>query len=159
MLIRELAQRTGISTKTIRFYESVGLLPHPQRASNQYRLYTEADVELLRFIRGARALGYPLAEIAQLLAVRENGSMTCQQVLTFLDTRLSDIEQRIADLQAVQNTLECIRFVAISRPQPLTCDDQCICHFLVEPVRNSQIIVPIEENVLNTKEGTYHADR
>jgi DNA-binding transcriptional MerR regulator len=56
MLIHELAQRTGISAKTIRYYESVGLLPPPQRARNQYRLYTEHDAVLLRFIVGARSL-------------------------------------------------------------------------------------------------------
>jgi MerR family transcriptional regulator, copper efflux regulator len=48
MLIRELAQRTGISAKTIRYYESVGLLPRPQRADNRYRLYTDTDIALLR---------------------------------------------------------------------------------------------------------------
>ncbi len=130
MLIRELAQRTGVSTKTIRYYETVGLLPRPQRASNSYRIYTEADVELLCFIAGARRLGYPLAEIAQFLAGRFNGSLPCQQVLVSLEVRLNEIEQRIEDLHVVRAALEQIREEAQSRPQPPTCDEQCVCHLL-----------------------------
>jgi DNA-binding transcriptional MerR regulator len=130
MLIRELAQRTGVSTKTIRYYESVGLLPCPKRASNSYRLYTEADVELLRFIVGARALGYPLAEIAGLLSARDNGSLPCQQVLVSLDARLNEIERRIEDLQVIRATLSQIREEAASRPQPPICDEQCVCHLV-----------------------------
>jgi len=130
MLIRELAQRTGVSSKTIRYYESVGLLPCPQRASNHYRLYRDADVELLRFIVGARSLGYPLAEIAQFLAARDNGSLPCHQVLASLEARLHEIERRIADLQVVRATLEQIRHEAQARPQPPICDDRCVCHLL-----------------------------
>src|SRR5262245_56579104 len=99
MLIRELAQRTGVSTTTIRDYESVALLPCPQRAGKSYRIYTEADVELLRFIVGARSLGYPLSEIAQFLAARDDGSLPCQQVLASLSARLHEIERRFEDLQ------------------------------------------------------------
>ena len=56
MLIHELSERTGVSTKTIRYYESLGLLPQPPRAANNYRDYTTASLERLRFIAGARAL-------------------------------------------------------------------------------------------------------
>jgi DNA-binding transcriptional MerR regulator len=138
MLIHELAQRTGVSTKTIRYYESVGLLPCPQRASNHYRLYTEADVELLRFIVGARSLGYPVTEIAQFLAARNDGSLPCQQVLVSLSARLQEIERRIADLQAVRATLEQIQQEATSHPQPPACDDQCVCHLLTIVTANRQ---------------------
>jgi DNA-binding transcriptional MerR regulator len=130
MLIHELAQLTGVSTKTIRFYESVGLLPNPQRADNHYRLYSEADVELLRFIVGARNLEYSLAEIAGFLEARVKGSLPCQQVLDSLDARLAEIEQRIEELQMVRATLSQIRQQATTRPQPPTCDEQCVCHLV-----------------------------
>ncbi len=133
MFIHELAQRTGVSAKTIRYYEAVGLLPRPQRASNHYRLYTEADVELLRFIVGARRLGYPLGEIAQFLTVQETGSLPCQQVLTSLEVRLNDIERQIADLQTLRRTLQGIQRTAQERPQPEKCDNQCVCHLLMLP--------------------------
>ena len=130
MLIRELAHRTGVSTKTIRYYESIGLLPSPQRASNHYRIYTDADVDLLRFIVGARSLGYPISEIVQFIAARDHGSLPCQQVLASLEVRLHEIERRITDLQVVRATLERIQHEAQARPQPPTCDDQCVCHML-----------------------------
>jgi DNA-binding transcriptional MerR regulator len=132
MLIHAFAQHTGVSAKTIRYYESLGLLPPPRRAANQYRLYTEHDATLLQFIVGARSLGYPLADIARFLAVGENGSLPCQQVLTSLDARLGDIDRRRADLLAVRDTLERIRSVAAARPQPQECDDQCVCHLLTK---------------------------
>jgi DNA-binding transcriptional MerR regulator len=130
MLIREVAQRTGVSPDTIRYYESAGLLPRPQRASNRYRLYTEADVEQLRFIVGARALGYPLAEIAGFVAGGRDGSLHCQQVFASLDARLQEVEQRIAEMQAVRATLLHLREEAELRPQPCTCDEQCVCHLV-----------------------------
>jgi DNA-binding transcriptional MerR regulator len=132
MRIGELAQHTGISTKTIRYYEAVGLLPRPQRTANQYRLYTEHDVMRLRFIIGARSLGYSVADIAQLLVVSEKSALPCQQVLASLDVRLRDIERRMVDLQAVHDTLEHIRRAATSRPPPVECDDQCVCYLLMK---------------------------
>src|SRR5260370_28609960 len=96
MFIHKLAQHTGVPAKTIRYYESVGLLPRPRRAANQYRVYTEHDATLLHFIVGTRKLGYSLSDIAQFLAVGKNGSLPCQQVLASLDARVSDIERRIA---------------------------------------------------------------
>ena len=130
MFIQELARRTGISAKTIRYYESIGLLSPAERATNQYRLYTEKDVELLRFIGGARSLGYPLTEITRFILARSDGSLPCQQVLDSLDVRLEDIERRIEDLQMVRETLEQIRATAQARPQPPTCDEQCVCRLL-----------------------------
>jgi hypothetical protein len=87
---------------------------------------------MLRFIVGARSLGYPVADIAQLLALREKSALPCQQVLVSLDVRLRDIERRVVELQAVRDTLEHIRSVATSRPQPADCDGQCACYLLME---------------------------
>jgi len=126
MLIRALAQRTGVSAKTIRYYESVGLLPRPQRAENRYRLYTHADVARLRFIVGTRSLGYPLAEIAQLLVALEHGSLPDHDVLASLGERLQEVEQRMADLQVVRTTLEQMRQQVLARPQGDHCDEHCI---------------------------------
>ena len=130
MLIRELAQRTGVTPYTIRYYESVGLLPSPQRGPNGYRQYTEVDADRLRFILGARSLDYPLAEIIRLLAARSSGSLPCDQVLNSLAVRLHEVEQRIANLHLVRATLEHIQQEAQARPQPPTCDEHCVCHLL-----------------------------
>jgi hypothetical protein len=64
MFIKELAKQTGIATKTIRYYEAIGLIPLPQRAENNYREYSSLDAERLRFVVSARSLGFSLSDIA-----------------------------------------------------------------------------------------------
>ncbi len=71
MEIRDLVMRTGVPAKTIRYYESIGVLPPPERKSNGYRLYREADVERVRFVAGARSLGFALDDITEILALRD----------------------------------------------------------------------------------------
>lgn len=75
MEIRGLVERTGIPAKTIRYYESIGVLPPPERKSNGYRLYSEDDVERVRFVVGARSLGFSLDDIAEILARRDRRAM------------------------------------------------------------------------------------
>jgi hypothetical protein len=82
MLIHDLAKQTGVPAKTIRYYESIGLLPRPKRATNNYRQYTPADVERLRFIASARNLGFSLADVAEILAARDDGIAPCHLPLT-----------------------------------------------------------------------------
>ncbi len=82
MLIHDLAKQTGVPAKTIRYYESIGLLPRPKRAANNYREYAPAEAERLRFIAGARSLGFSLADVAEILAARDDGIAPCHLPLT-----------------------------------------------------------------------------
>jgi DNA-binding transcriptional MerR regulator len=127
MFIHELAQHTGVSAKAIRYYETVGLLPPPQRAANNYRRYTAAAISRLRFIASARRLGFSIADIAEFLAGRDPGRLPCHQVLSSLDRRLADIDRRIADLLAVRETLDRIRRDGAALPQDGVCNEQCVC--------------------------------
>jgi DNA-binding transcriptional MerR regulator len=130
MYIHKLAQRTGVSTKTIRYYESVGLLPAPRRAANNYRQYTEAAVERLRFILSARSLSFSIAEIAEFLAARDEGTLPCRRVLKSLDRRLADIDRRIAGLRALRQTLDRIRREGAALPEDDVCNDRCVCNLM-----------------------------
>jgi DNA-binding transcriptional MerR regulator len=105
MLIHELAQQTGMTAKTIRYYESIGLIPPPQRGLNRYRQYTSADVERLRFIMRARCLDLSLSEIAHLLAARDADVTPSERVLTILNKGLSEVDRRIAEMLALRETL------------------------------------------------------
>ncbi|WP_322489962.1 MerR family transcriptional regulator [Chloroflexus sp.] len=109
MHIRDLARQTGVSPKTIRYYEQIGLLPPPQRAENNYRCYTQADVERLRFIVGARSLDLSLREIAAILALSDHGEVPCPEMIDTLDQHITVIERRIADLQALHSLLIALR--------------------------------------------------
>src|SRR5262249_25659304 len=97
--IRELSQKSGVSTQTVRYYERINLLPPAQRAENAYRLYDEGDIERLQFIRRARALDFALSEIAEILALRDHNQAPCRYVLGVMEERVSEIERRIEEMQ------------------------------------------------------------
>ena len=78
MFIHELAAQTGVPTKTIRYYESIGLLPPARRAVNNYRQYTVADVERLRFIASARSLGFSPDDIASIDVEGNHENLACK---------------------------------------------------------------------------------
>ena len=73
MQINELERFTGVSAKTIRYYEEIALLPPPKRKPNGYRDYSEADIERLKLVSGARRLDFSLAEIKEILDLRDRG--------------------------------------------------------------------------------------
>ena len=129
MFIRELAQVTGISAQTIRYYESIGLMPDPHRAENNYRQYSPDAIERLRFIASARSLGFNLTDIGEILASRDAGTLPCKRVLGSFDQRIADLDRHIADLLDLREKLKGIREAGADLPPDKTCDDQCICSF------------------------------
>ena len=109
MRIGELAARFGLNPKTIRYYEEIGLLPRAGRNTSGYRFYDQRDIEQLGFIRRAKTLGLSLDEIRDILAVQEEDSPPCGQVLSLIDTKISAIDQRMAELQAFRTELATLR--------------------------------------------------
>ena len=130
MLIRELAQQTGVPAKTIRYYESVGLMPPPQRGDNNYRHYTPADAERLRLIASARSLGVSVSDIADILAARDAGIPPCERVLQTLDQRMDAVDRRIADLLTLRDTLRQLRQHGAALPLDDLRGERCICYLL-----------------------------
>ena len=129
MFIRELARVTGISAQTIRYYESIGLMPDPQRAENNYRQYSPDSIERLRFIASARSLGFNLTDIGEILTTRDEGALPCKRVLDSFDQRIADLDRHIADLLDLREKLKSIREAAADLPPDKKCDDECICSF------------------------------
>jgi DNA-binding transcriptional MerR regulator len=123
MVIHELSKQAGVPAKTIRYYESIGLLPHPKRATNNYRQYLPADVERLRFIASARSLGFSLADVAEILAARDGDVAPCQRVLDAIGRQLSAIDRRISDLLALRESLKQLQTEGAILPR----DDTCTC--------------------------------
>ncbi len=145
MIIRELAKQTGVPARTIRYYESIGLMPQPRRATNNYREYTSSAVERLRFIAGARSLGLSLADIAEILAARDDGIAPCQRVLDALDQQMADIDRRIADLLALRETLAQIRHEGAVLPLDDVRGEQCVCYLLKTYRGSGRVIIQREE--------------
>ena len=105
MNIGEAAQRSGLSAKTIRYYEESGLIAPAARAENGYRDYSDTDVHKLRFVRHARGLGFSVDDCAQLLSLYQDKSRHSADVKAIAQQHLSDVENKIRELEELRNTL------------------------------------------------------
>ena len=104
LTIGKLAAAAEVGIDTVRFYERTGLLKRPQRTPSGYRLYVESDAARLRFIRRAKALGFSLQEVAELLRLNDGGGRR-GAVRALVGRRLKEIEQKLADLGRMRDTL------------------------------------------------------
>jgi DNA-binding transcriptional MerR regulator len=150
MQIRDLVRASGVPAKTIRYYESLGLLPPPERATNNYRRYHPADVERLRFIASARSLGVSLSDIAQILAARDQGIAPCDRVLGVLAERLSQLDRHIADLLALRADLHQLQAAGAELPRDDVAGERCVCS-LVKAYGQSGAAVMEREEKTNGK--------
>ncbi len=105
MNISQLAQAVEVSTDTVRYYEKQGLISAPQRQLNGYRSYTAAHVELLRFVRGAQALGFSLAEIRALLPQVAQGALGRAEIEQQLKAKIAQIDAHMAQLKTLRKEL------------------------------------------------------
>ena len=99
------AAATGVSAKMIRHYESIGLIPPANRTFANYRLYADADLHRLRFIKRARTLGFPMKQIATLLALWNDRSRASAEVKKLAQQHAADLGARIAEMEAMRRTL------------------------------------------------------
>lgn len=129
MRIGELAEAAGTTAKTLRFYEDEGLLPPPERTPAGYRAYTPDAVARIDFVHRGQAAGLALAQIRQILDIRDHGQAPCGHVRDLLDARLADIEQQIAKLTALRDTITTLRDGA-AQPEPDTCRPDQVCRYL-----------------------------
>jgi len=104
--IGEAAKQSGLSVKMIRHYEAVGLLPRAARTFGNYRLYAPNDVHTLRFIKRARALGFSMLDIKELLGLWRSKSRSSAAVKKIAGKHLQELERKIAELKAMTGTLE-----------------------------------------------------
>ena len=101
-----LARSSGVNGETIRYYEKIGLMPHPIRSSGGHRIYDESHLKRLSFIRRTRELGFTLKETRALLELVDGGEYTCAEVRDRTVVHLNDVAQKIRDLQKMQRTLD-----------------------------------------------------
>lgn len=106
MNIGQAAERSGVSSKMVRHYESLGLLPRIGRTESGYRQYAEKEVHTLRFIRRARDLGFSMAEIAELLKLWQNRRRASADVKRIALSHVADLDRRMEEMAAMKRTLE-----------------------------------------------------
>ena len=106
--IGQVAKASGVAAKTIRYYEQIGVLPAPSRATSGYRLYDQPGVERLRFIRRARSLGLPLQQLKTLMSALNGGPRPTlrPQLRALVRGQLDDVKNRIAELELLRQQLE-----------------------------------------------------
>lgn len=106
LTIGKLAKLCRVSVDTVRYYERVGVLLRPERTASGYRVYAGQSVQRLQFVRRAQSLGFTLGEIKELLALHRVEVADCGDVKRRTEKKISEIKQRIGDLQAMQRALE-----------------------------------------------------
>ena len=108
MNIGEASDRSGVSAKMIRYYESVGLLPEAARRANGYRDYGDQDVAILQFVRRTRDLGFSLEEVSALLALWSNKKRPSREVKRLAEAHIAVLETRMREMRAVMRTLRAL---------------------------------------------------
>lgn len=123
--VGEAARRAGVSAKAVRLYEARGILPAAERTESGYRTYSDHDVEILRFVRRARALGLRLEEIRRILDLQRGGAQPCGTVLELLEGHLRDIDRTLRDLRALRKDL--IRALDAAKTSARRGEDVVVC--------------------------------
>jgi Cu(I)-responsive transcriptional regulator len=106
MNIGQAAALSGVSAKLIRHYEAIGLIAKAPRRESGYRLYSETDIHMLRFIKRARGLGFPLADIKKLAGLWKNKSRASAQVKALASAQIRTLETKILELRTMARALK-----------------------------------------------------
>ncbi|OFW31138.1 MAG: hypothetical protein A3J28_04625 [Acidobacteria bacterium RIFCSPLOWO2_12_FULL_60_22] len=104
--IGAVARASGVSIHTVRYYERLGLLPHPQRSESGYRVYEQTTEGRLRFIRQAQALGFTLAEIKEIVRLKYSRQSPCDCVRGLLKQKLQHVERQMEELARFRRSLQ-----------------------------------------------------
>jgi len=129
MRIGELAERSGLESTTIRYYERIGLMPAPTRTQSGYRDYAEDAAARLRFIRAAQSIGLTLGEIRETLAFRDRGELPCSHVAALIERNAEELRQRIAVLEEMRRDL--LRLAKKARAvSAADASDAVFCHII-----------------------------
>ena len=117
LFIGKVSKQVGLNPRTIRYYENLGLLPPPLRSESRYRVYTPQTVELLRFIKKAKTLGFTLTEIREIIALRHRGDLPCPHVHALLTERVQTLSRQIKDLTLLRDELKGLATKSASIPR------------------------------------------
>jgi len=136
MRIGQLAEHAGVSQKTLRYYEEIGVIAPPRRMSSGYREYDESSLDRLRFVRAAQAVGLTLGEIREIVAFRDRGEIPCAHVAGLIRQRADELDQRIEELARMRSVLRGLSRRAETL-DPDVCAPTAVCH-IIGPLRGGR---------------------
>jgi DNA-binding transcriptional MerR regulator len=129
MRISELAKRSGLAATALRYYEKAGLLPRSARTESGYRDYETDTLSRLAFIRAAQAIGLSVAEIREVIAIRDGGTAPCAHVLDLIGRHRAEVRARIRQLLQLESDLAQLAEQG-SSVDPAECDPTGICRVI-----------------------------
>jgi len=131
LTISALAQRVGVSSKTLRYWESLRLLPRAERSHTGYRLFDLESLRYVAFIQKSKALGMTLAEMREVLRLARSGRCPCPEVIGWTDRKIESLEEEVRSLSALLHRLKRIRRQWSKEPCP---PDRCgqVCGLIEE---------------------------
>lgn len=129
MQIGELASSAGVTTKTIRYYESIGVIGEPARTASGYREYGPESIDRLDFVKQAQASGLSLTEIRSILDIKDRGGESCGHTRDLLRAHLADLDRKIVELQAARVELADL-FDRADALDPAACTDANRCQVI-----------------------------
>jgi MerR family transcriptional regulator, copper efflux regulator len=132
MRIGELAQTAGVTTKTIRYYESIGVLEEPARTDAGYRSYGPGAIERLDFVKHSQSSGLTLAEIKSILEIKDRGGQSCEHTRALLHRHLDELDTKIAELQRARIELRGM-YDRAGELDPGECTDSNRCQVIAGP--------------------------
>jgi DNA-binding transcriptional MerR regulator len=130
MRIGELARELEINPRTLRFYESVGLLAEPDRTPGGYRDYDEDAVERVRFVKSAQRLGLSLDDIKEILAFKVRNELPCSYVFSVIEEEADALDRKIAEMEQLRDELRRLRSRARRIPKKELTKKSRVCHII-----------------------------
>ncbi len=143
MRIGELARRTGVPAKTIRYYETIGILPKASRTPSGYRDYDARAGDRLEFVRKAKDLGLTLADIREIFDVRDHGASPCPYVVHLLDREIEELTRRIAGMRALRDELLKVRKRASALSAKEIAARAHFCHIIENRALTARLPKPV----------------
>ena len=135
MKIGELAAATGVTTKAIRYYESIGVLDEPARTDVGYRSYGAEAIERLEFVKQAQSSGLALTEIKSILEIKDRGGRSCEHTRNLLKQHLDELDRTIVELQ--QARVELLKmYERAAALDPSECTDAHRCQVISETIES-----------------------
>lgn len=119
--VGEVSRRLGINPQTLYFYERIGLIPTPKKTEAGYRLYDQSDLDRLSLIKQAKAMGFGLREIKEILLLQGEKQLSCQAAYECIGKKVADIEDKIEELQRLKNRLLVLQEKCQQRSQQSEC--------------------------------------